>query len=108
MIFDAQQKSMLRQSLARKLYEYGVPPHDHQALLEYLLNGVPTGDFLRLVLSNDLFGAFGRADDINSKRLKEICSFLYNEFPSSAYGSPQDYLNWIELHRKERATNETN
>lgn len=58
-----------------------------QSLKLYVKNKIPTGGFLRSVLENDLFGAVGRADLENKKRIPEICQYIYNEIPSICWGS---------------------
>ena len=46
---------------------YGnIPEHMLQSLNLYVKKGVPVGDFLTAVLSNDLFEAVGRADNDNN------------------------------------------
>lgn len=76
-----------------------VPPHTLQSLLDYVgvSHGrrIPTGGFLEAVLSNDLFGAIGRADTENSQAIHAICTFVYNRLPSGSWGSPERYRNWL-------------
>lgn len=62
----------------------------------YVKYGIPTGHFLEAVLSNRLMEAIGRADEENLRDIKEICLYVYNDIPSSCWGSPQKYLDWID------------
>lgn len=66
------------------------------ALDRYVKEGIPTGDFLYAVLSNNLMESFGRADDQNRASLFEICSFVYNELPAGCHGSPEKVREWLE------------
>jgi hypothetical protein len=50
----------------------------------YLSHGVSPGDFLEAVLRNDLFEAFGRADESSRANLFEIVQFVYNNVPTAA------------------------
>lgn len=61
----------------------------------YAQDGVPTGDFLRAVLTNDLMGAVGHADEENARDLVEICQYIYNEIPSISHGSKKHVEQWI-------------
>ena len=75
--------------------DYHLPPFTKETLDEYAKNRRPTGDFLRCVLSNDLFGAIGRADDYNIKYMREICSYIYCKLPSGCWGSGEKYKQWL-------------
>jgi len=79
-----------------------LPLHMQDGMRRYIEQGIPCGDFLRYVLSNDLMAALGAADDINKHSLLAYGQFLYNHAPSGSYGSHYDYNNWIEMKRRER------
>lgn len=69
------------------------------ALERYLNNGIMPGSFLTAVLENNLCEAFGRADSGNSANLKNIVGYIYNNFPSNAWGSRErvdNYLNSLK------------
>lgn len=72
-----------------------VPEHDIGGLVDYVLEHVPTGGFLRRLLCNDLFGAVGKADKDNRLALPQICQFIYNAFPPGSFGSAELYEEWI-------------
>lgn len=67
-----------------------------RALLAYILDRHPIGDFLRAVLSNDLREAVGRADEINGLALRALVRWLYNEAPGACWGSPDAVARWLE------------
>lgn len=72
-------------------------PYETIASLErYLKDHVPTGDFLKAVLSNDLINAIHRADMFNLPALVDIVKYLYNDFPGNCWGSPEAYKNWTD------------
>lgn len=61
----------------------------------------PTGDFLRAVLTNDLFEAVARADMHNRATLAEIVNYVRWNLPPECYGSSQKYDAWISKARVE-------
>jgi predicted nucleotidyltransferase len=83
-------------------YNYNIRPDIKETLDRYASQGIPTGDFLAAVLSNNLMEAMGRADSFNQATLPEICSYIYNELPSPCHGSPEKVNAWLELKRQER------
>jgi len=73
-----------------------VPSHTRRGLQEYIEQRLPGGDFLRLVLSNDLAGSIGHADHINYQHIQTIIAWLFNYAPASIWGSPEKYRAHIE------------
>jgi len=73
-----------------------IPRAVKESLDRYVYHRIPTGGFLYAVLTNDLFEAVGRADDCNLACLPEICSYIYNEVPSTCWGSPEAVQLWLE------------
>ena len=61
----------------------------------YAKQHIPTGQFLRAVLENDLMEAVGRADSDSTQDLFEICSYICNKMPHSCHGSPEIVAKWI-------------
>ncbi len=55
--------------------------HCIDAAMQELCGICPCEIFMKAVLKNDLRGAIGHADDINSKWLKIYVSWFYNEVP---------------------------
>ncbi len=84
-----------RTHLYSRLVENHVPEHLHEGLIEYIAARRPTGDFLMAVLSNDLKGAVGRADEHSSLALGWIVGFLYNFCPANSWGSPEAVKAWL-------------
>lgn len=74
-----------------------LPAHMQGQMKEYLLNGVPQGDFLRSVLCNDLRGAALHADSMNQTCLYEYVQFLYSQAPIGSWGSRDNYRRWVEM-----------
>lgn len=74
-----------------------LPGHIRDGVLRYIEQGVPTGDFLRAVFSNDLKGAVCRADSTNQRAIVEIVQFMVWYAPAVCQGSPERYENWIEI-----------
>lgn len=64
----------------------------------YIERGIPGGSFMTALFSNDLLGAFQRADMENTAAMRTWASFLHNEAPCGCYGSPEHVKDWI-AHR---------
>jgi len=73
-----------------------IPADTKYQLDNYVKCGVPVGDFLYAVLTNDLFGAFNRADEHNRYSLFDICSYIYCYVPLSCYGTSEKVKAWLE------------
>lgn len=85
------------------LYDPGrLDPRIKQSLDDYGKHGIPTGDFLRAVLSNDLFGAFHRADPVSTATIAAIFWYVTNRLPPGCYGSEAAVDAWLEEHRARR------
>lgn len=79
-----------------------VPDHTLAGLDRYVNHGIPPGDFLYCVLTNDLVGAFARADDENYRNLGAIVRYVYNELPSGCWRTPEKIERWIEEKHQAR------
>ena len=76
-------------------FDYGmIPDRTMQALKGWVTEGLPTGDFLRAVLSNQLSEAVGKADDENLYVLPQIAMFIYNRCPQMCWGNPGAVKDW--------------
>ncbi len=72
-----------------------LPAHMQDGMRLYIENGIPPGSFQTAVLSNDLMGAFRRADDVNRLAMLDYATFLHNEAPCGCFGSPEHVKDWI-------------
>lgn len=75
-----------------------IPRAPKAGIDQYVDWGVPTGSFLRAVLSNDLFEAVARADQYNKDALTDICEYIYNYTPTICHGSPEEVEAWLKFH----------
>ncbi len=73
-----------------------IHPDVIETLTAYWRTGRRTGDFMRAVLANDLFGAFGRADRENRATLGDIVAWIWERLPAKSYGSYEAVDMWIE------------
>lgn len=73
-----------------------IPAHTKAALDRYVNDRILPGGFLIAVLSNDLFGAVGKADSENLAALPEIVRYIYNEVPSGCWGTKDIIWKWVE------------
>jgi len=83
-----------------------IPEYMRDGVVDYLDYGLEPGGFLRAVLENDLVGAFGKADRTNTEAMGDWATFLYNDMPHEAWGSPEKVEAWIEKRRLERVAKE--
>ena len=60
-----------------------------ESLYNYAYHGYELGGFLTAVVENDLFKALGNADSYNRATIYQITSYIYNELPSTCWGSPE-------------------
>ena len=80
-----------------------IPDYTLRGLVNYVENGCPTGGFLYAVLTNDLFGAIGQADQENRPALQEIVQWLYWVPPGGCKGSVDRVQAWLEMAPDQRA-----
>lgn len=64
----------------------------------YIEHGHQVGHFLTALFSNDLVGAFSRADGTNKAAMHIWASFLYSEAPRGCWGSEDAVHTW-QAHR---------
>ncbi len=73
-----------------------LPLHMQEGMRLYLERGIPTGDFLHHILSNNFVAAGYQADDINQKCLWNYCRFLYNECHPLSWGKEETVWTWLK------------
>lgn len=79
-----------------------VPAHTKQSIQLYVEKRIPPGGFLLAVLTNDLKGAVGRADEKNRRALPDIVKFLYNYIPARIWGDEKAVKQHLEENSKSR------
>lgn len=72
-----------------------LPDYMVGGLLRYMNYGTEPGDFLRAVITNDLGGAFGRADENNTAAMRNWVAWFYTYAPGPSWGSPTNYAEWV-------------
>lgn len=82
--------------LVGKMLEIGIDADMAEDLASYVTWGQPVGDFLYQVLSNNLVGAYTRADNRNYNKLREYATILYNDLPASCWGSEEKVEKWMK------------
>lgn len=80
-----------------------IPPHMQEAIRRYVVQGIQPGQFLQSVITNDLRGAIGYADDVNLPLLKLYVQWFYNVAPSGCHGSPTIMRQWMTERMAERS-----
>ena len=79
-----------------------IPQHTKDALDRWVENGWHPGGFLEAVLTNDLFGAVGHADDMNRVAIFDVCSYVYSELPGNCWGTHEVMKVWAEMRRDQQ------
>lgn len=64
-------------------------------LAAYVTQRRPMGSFLTAVLENNLAEAIGRADESSLANLFLIVAHVYNELPSTCWGSSAKVSAWL-------------
>ena len=78
-----------------------------ESLYNYFVHGLEPGSFMTAVLSNDLYGAVGRADFVNINLIPVYVKWLLWHAPHGSYGTPEMVRSWLtkndyfELFQKE-------
>lgn len=79
--------------------ESHLPPHMHEAVINYIEYGHPIGSFLHAVFSNNLVDAFLMADDINKANMQLYAQLLHGHLPARSYdiiwGEPEVVDHWL-------------
>lgn len=70
--------------------------HITDAIDRYVQSGIPTGSCTEAILSNDLFDAFGRADEDTRAGMFEIVQYIYSHTPVGCWGSREVYSEWLK------------
>ncbi len=81
-----------------KAHEYSFKLMERETMVminDYVLKGWDPGGFLTAVLTNDLNGAFGRADIVNLRAMFSIVSYIHNFAPAGCHGSPEAVHYWL-------------
>ena len=78
------------------------PDLTYGSLHRFVVHGIEPGGFLTAVLSNDLQGACGNADEENLDALPGIVAFIYNRVPSSSQGSLDRVHEWMNMSDEDR------
>lgn len=78
--------------------EANIPDYMWESLFEYIVDGTPTGDFLRAVLTNEPWKTvMAKADDDNQKALHLYWRVVVNAMPNQCQGSSKNYNSWINM-----------
>ena len=80
----------------RRALSAGIPERMARAIIKYIWQGQPVGDFLQAVIANDLRDAACRADSTNRLLLKQFALFFYNVAPGGCFGSRDSYEEWMK------------
>lgn len=88
--------SHFEERLKAEFQALNLPDYMMPGVVEYVMRGRATGHFLAAVFSNDLKGAFERADGTNELMIKQYVQLLYNYAPIGCWGSKEKYQDWLK------------
>ena len=71
-----------------------LPEHCRGGMRLYIEDGLIPGDFLQAVIRDSLVDALGRADRINSERIRDYALFMHNEAPMPCWRSKEKMTAW--------------
>lgn len=86
-----------RERLRRAWFDCGLPAEHFDSMANYILHGVPQGDFFSAVIGDSLMSAAAYADSTNKPLLHLYAQFLFNRAPSGCFGSNERREQWIDL-----------
>lgn len=72
-----------------------VPANLHDGLVKYLVHHQAPGRFLLAVLTNDLRGAFGYADEVSRAHLHHLITFLIWDTSPICWGDKAKVHGWL-------------
>ena len=75
-----------------------LPEHMRDGMYRWIAQGIKPGSFGMAVLENDLVEAFSCADEVNTARMKDWASWLFNCAPNKCWGSAEKVAAWA-AHR---------
>lgn len=85
-----------------------LPEHMRESVQWWIEDGEPhprlMGSFLSAVLTNDLVGAFAKADLENAARMGRWAEFLDSFAPTGSHGSAAQLVNWYDARHRVKGT----
>lgn len=75
-----------------------LPAQYRGGMKRYIEDRIKPGHLLTACLCDSLVGAISRCD--NLENLKSLVSWIYNEAPSTCWGSPDKVKAWLEWEEK--------
>jgi len=77
--------SLIRPDWGRKLAEL-IPERMHHDVVEWIFYGTTDDDFIKALISHELFETFRRADDGNRLIIEDYIKFFYMYAPIGCHG----------------------
>ena len=74
---------------------YRMTDQSRESLYNYFVHGLEPGSFMTAVLSNDLYGAVGRADFVNIDLVGEYARWIESCAPYGSYGDRDTVRGWL-------------
>jgi hypothetical protein len=63
-----------------------IPERMHGGIIRWVFFATVPGDFLKAVISHELFEAYKRADDENAHKMRDYVNFFYQYSPIGCHG----------------------
>lgn len=74
--------------------DWHIPSRMVDGIVNYVEKGIPPGDFLAAVFSNDFIEVVKRADDENMRNLPAYVAWIWMEAPGNCHGSRKIVAEW--------------
>lgn len=74
-----------------------LPAHMRDTARLYVEKGIPGRSFFTALVSNDLVGAFNRADEANTAAMRDWAVWLRWEAPGACWGNQDRVRAWVAL-----------
>lgn len=71
----------------------------------YFEHGISPGAFGVALLCNNLCETFARADDNNSRYIRDWVQWLYDNAPAGSWGSRENFMDWMESRQPKEEAN---
>lgn len=81
-----------------------VPHHMRDGYKLWIEHGIAPGSFGWAMITNDLTGAFGKADHVNKEHIGSTIAWFYNFAPSNCWGSVEKAHSWQNSFKTQTTT----
>lgn len=100
-IFTENDRKYIQEQIDKGFTDLKLPMYMKEGVENWVFHGIPCGDFLHAVMTNDLKLTVFRADENNLAKTHEWVQFITWNLPSGCQGSIAKVNDWIKRHNEE-------